>query len=1004
MKTAHFRNYFLTTVLAAVLFSSQAQEALTLQSPQRYYSSAMDLFSKELYGPAIMDFDACLQRDSMGIFADNCHFYTAICHLELNHPDAEKNLIALLKDRSVHPRNGYAYYRLAIYFYKKQDHNRALTYFKKAEPGTLDFDEERTFYFAYGYSLFFKKQYPEALEQFKKLGEVKDKYYYPARYYMAQIALAENDAPAASRYLDALKGSKIYGPETGYYLAAVYLKNKEYKTVVSITDTLKLDGNRQKEVNWLRGQALFYLKEYAKSWPLLRDNQPARDKLTGPEQYMMGFSAQKQKLYDDAIAYYTAISNGKDTLAQYAWYNAGECYLESGRKNNARNAFFSAAQLGYNPKITEEAAFLTAKLNAEIGLESDAIRSLSTFIENYPNSVHSDEAKTILGELFLSTNNYRDAERLLDAIKTKDKRIRELYQQISYFRARELFLSGQLAEAAEMFAKCRKYPDDKQIDASVSYWLGEIAYNNRKYDEARNHFNSFVKSGYCKGSELCPAALYGLAYTYFKQEKYYAAIDPFKRYLNESKVDAKEKERYNDANLRLADCYFANRNFAEALEKYQQIVSQGDPNADYALFQQGLIYGLTGRNQQKLTSMRLITSRYPNSLYVDDAIFEIAMVNLQNGNFNEALRELSYLIQDYPKSPYIKICHLKRALIFYNLDRTDDAIREYKYVIEKFGKSKETDEAIKGLQTIYSDLGRLDEFFDYVKKAGGATYSAGSQDSLTYEAAFSRYTTGDCDNSIKDFQQYLRKFPQGAFVVPAHYYLAECLYSKSRFEEALEGYLLVIERQRREFLEVSTRKSATILFNKKEFEQALMLYESLENIANNKENLNLALAGQMRCRAKLRNYDGVVNAARKIWGSATATDELKQEARLLAARAMFDSNQPDKIEAAWLTELVKSKNTAWAAEGTFYQANALLLAGKYADCQKKAQELDKKFPSQIYWVARGFMLSAECYAAQNDYFQARAVLQSIIENYETENADDDIITRAKSRLEDWRDK
>ena len=50
-----------------------------------------------------------------------------------------------------------------------------------------------------------------------------------------------------------------------------------------------------------------------------------------------------------------------------------------------------------------------------------------------------------------------------------------------------------------------------------------------------------------------------------------------------------------------------------------------------------------------------------------------------------------------------------------------------------------------------------------------------------------------------------------------------------------------------------------------------------------------------------------------------------------------------------------------------------------------------------YWLAKSFLLLAEGYRQQDDLFQARATLQSILANYEVK--DDGIVAEVKAALE-----
>ena len=69
-----------------------------------------------------------------------------------------------------------------------------------------------------------------------------------------------------------------------------------------------------------------------------------------------------------------------------------------------------------------------------------------------------------------------------------------------------------------------------------------------------------------------------------------------------------------------------------------------------------------------------------------------------------------------------------------------------------------------------------------------------------------------------------------------------------------------------------------------------------------------------------------------------------------------------------------------------------------AKTEKEIFDFLQKNTSQEYWLARSFILLSDVYLAQDDVFQAKHTLQSIIENYDP-SAEDDILLIAKEKLD-----
>ena len=59
--------------------------------------------------------------------------------------------------------------------------------------------------------------------------------------------------------------------------------------------------------------------------------------------------------------------------------------------------------------------------------------------------------------------------------------------------------------------------------------------------------------------------------------------------------------------------------------------------------------------------------------------------------------------------------------------------------------------------------------------------------------------------------------------------------------------------------------------------------------------------------------------------------------------------------------------------------------------------MDEKYANQVYWVARGYNLLAQSLIDQKDIFNARALLNSIVDSYSIQ--DDGILEESKRLLQ-----
>jgi len=73
----------------------------------------------------------------------------------------------------------------------------------------------------------------------------------------------------------------------------------------------------------------------------------------------------------------------------------------------------------------------------------------------------------------------------------------------------------------------------------------------------------------------------------------------------------------------------------------------------------------------------------------------------------------------------------------------------------------------------------------------------------------------------------------------------------------------------------------------------------------------------------------------------------------------------------------------------------LFIKKKYKDSKDMCYRVINETASQEYWVVKSFILLSDIFKIQNDIFQAKATLKSIIENYEPE---DEVKKEARQKL------
>ena len=974
-----------------------AQRTETYESDIRYYNRALELFNKEKYGDAQKHFLLYTQISTDRETRINAEYYAGVCAMELFNPDAINMLNAVVLKYPEHSKAQPALFNLGKYFYRVKDNKSALKYLTQVNDVALTPTDASEFWFIKGYCHFKTEQFDEAKLAFKHIKDEEGKYYEASNYYYGYVAYRQGNQDEAMDHFKRIRKSRTFGPLSQVYIAQIYFSRKQYSDVVSFGDTI---SNKEiiYDVAGIVGQSYYELANYSKALPYLeRFNSNPPVSKTNKDIYRLGYCYLIAGNYEKAIEQLGSIAGEKDTLAQYASFNLAQAYLKSDKKQQARKAFDVSYKLGFNKDLTELSLFNFAKLSFELSYQQDALKDLVKFVNEYPESPYIDEARSSLSELLLSTKNYKDAIKTLESIQKPTHDNNMAYQRVCYYRAEELYLNNDYPNSEAYFDKSVQFDFDKRLFALCHFWLGELQYKKGNYAKASEYYQKFQQFPETKDTRFYSMAMYNRGYTQLKQDNYDVSIEAFKQFT-QTDYAKNNIEIYTDAMMRIADCYFVLRNYAKALESYEVIVLKKLNGSDYALYQQAMIYGVENKYAQKIGCLNTLISNYKKSPYIDDALFEIANVNLQTENYLEALQGFQNIIENYPRSMYIRKAMLNKGLCYYNQNKDDQALDAFKVLITNYSTSDEAREGLVIVKNIFVNKGESEEYLEFVKVLPNVTLSPTYQDSVTYESAFNSYKNGDCEKAIKGFGNYITKFGGGFFILKANYYKAECDFKLKNYDAALIGYEYAATYNRNDFTERSTRQTAVLYFMKKNYEKAFDYYSSLERIASTRDNIGIALLGQMKSAAFLNKADTVAQVSFKYLNSAVTQKEGLIEAHLYIARYYFKQNMADSALPEYQYVMKETKN-AMAAESKYSIAYIQFLKKEYKKAKKNIFELADNYSAYDYWVAKGYILLADLYLLEKDNFQAKATLQSIIENYEGADLKQVAIDKMKSIIE-----
>ena len=1002
------KKILIVMMLLAPMLAATAQKETAAQRQRSLYRQATDLYEKQKYAAAQQIYDQVYAQRTdadgqLGVASDAA-FYAAVCSERLDNNDASFRLEEFLRLYPQSSRCNMARFYLGNFYYTRGNYERALEYYRTVDAKEVEYDHRSEYNFKTGYCWFQKGDTRRASDLFAQQVGGKSKYAASSLYYYAHIQYMNGQYELALRNFRELQKDRRFAKIVPSYIARIYYYLGRYDELLEMAPGLLRDQNAFKrgEIQQMVGEVYFNRGEYGRALEQYRaaEAEVRRDQANCTPQdndYQVGYSYYMLGRYDSAATYLSRKTTCNDSVAQNALYVLGDCYVRLDRKMEARSMFLQASKMDFSPSVKEDALFNYAKLSCELNQNAmgESIKSFESYLKRYPKSRHRIEAEEILTELYCSTNNYKEAIRLLERVPQRNARLEQAYQRAVLNRGVELCNSGAVDEGRAMYEKAVRINAVPRITADANYLVGELQYRDGDIKAAERSLNKFLLSSYAGSSPYANDARYTYAYILLKQKRYDEAREAFTVLAArlQDGTSAKERAMRNDVHNRLGDCLYVQSLFPESIEEYDKVIAAGARDADYATYQKALAYGAQGKNSEKLTYLNYIFEKFDNSPLKSKAMLEIANTYMMCDNNEMAMTYYNNFEKQYPKSVYVKNALLNEGLIYYNTDRYDQALSTFDRLLTQYPGTAEAHDALGTVKNIYIAQNRVAEYFPYVERTTKLKISTMEQDSTIFLAVEERYQEGQYAVAATGLEDYLSRFPNGLFALKAHYLLADSYNRQELYAKALPHYKYVAQAPTNQYSERALSAGANIAYSLGQYADAADLYQRLTTYAESDQSLLQGEMGSLRCAVKRGLYAGVIEAGQRVIGEQKATAEMKDEATLAMARICFDYRQLDSA-FTYYAGLAKSANGEYNGEARCRQAEILMLRQQYDPAEKIIERIVSDATSD-YWLAYSFILWADIYYARGNNLQAKQTLQSIIENYDGE----DLVSVAREKYD-----
>lgn len=769
-----------------------------------------------------------------------------------------------------------------------------------------------------------------------------------------------------------------------------YFKLKEYDSaILELLNPLvnTLPNELQAEAIYLLANAYYLVGEFenaSKTYLEIITRFPSIG-INSLVKYSLGWSYFQQKKYNDAYKIFNSITEGDDSLIVKAFYWKGEAKRYAGNDDDALKVYFDflkkfptneyvkgvELQIGitfYNQKKFEQAIPYLLRATGST------------------DKHHRNKAFTLLGEIELNRKNFKQSKKYFDALEDESYTSGDAEFRALLGRGITDFYEKKYDSAVERLLdidfRAPNFEHEK-----VSFYLAESYFYKSDFSTALKFYAKIDNNH----PELGGLALYGRAISYFNLHDYKNSIYQLQDFLKKFPSDKK----VNEIKIRLADSYFAEKKYEDAIKIYENLLSTKgiSDKPDYVHYQYALCLFRANKNNLAIQEFERIVVRYPRSAYAENSIYLSGWIYFQNSDFTNAIAKYRYLLGFTRNQKLLPLAYYSIGDAYFNLGLYDSAIVNYKSILNGYPHSSYVFDALNGIQYSYVALGNMDEAVatidDFVKRNPSATFA----DELFLKKGELYYSLRDYKNAKLSYKDFVGTFPKSEMIPQAYYWIGKSALNLAETEEAIYNFKIVFNNYLNDDIAPSAViELCTILNLQKKYEESISIY--------------LKAIGVLKNSSRLPELKYMLGETYLLSGSVPKAYDIFDEVIIYHDKNIFADKS--RIELGIIemnakrfdnalkhfNDLTSKRTDDIGAQAQYYQGMAYLLQGKNQDAITSFVRVTNLFSNYDEWVAKSYLELGVVYEKIGDKEKAKEMYRIVL----TKFRDDDFGKEAQKRL------
>ena len=627
--------------------------------------------------------------------------------------------------------------------------------------------------------------------------------------------------------------------------------------------------------------------------------------------------------------------------------------------------------------------------SALIGLKQDkeAADVFARVVNEFDEGIFTPQALRLQAFCLLNDKDYTESLAVCDRFLQRYPNDPS-YRDVAFMRAENVFFLGRLDEATRAYQQFIPWERRTEYTDEARFRIIQILAEQKKWGEVLDDIYELKKQGHPEG-EFFEQLDYIEGLTYFNLARWDNAIASLEKFI---RVDSKRLNA-DIAQIKLAQAYESKKDMTKA-KLVLEVLIQDNPKSEYlaqGLAELGRITYNEGNHELAETYFNRIATEFQSSPFFAQAQYYLGWIELGKENYLKAVGYFDRVARDFPDDDLAADSLYKKGLLYIEMNQPGNAQIAFKNFLERYPNDERFDQASYYYARSLSALQRYTEAMSILKGLLGRVRDPDLSARTLYEMAWCNQGMSNTEAAKARYEDLLKMHPEHELAKRASFELAEIEYEEQNYDSAISrldalsaqridsdlrerllnrmAWCLLGRKQdlaaaetfeqlirdfpNSTFDGTAAYQAGEVRLARKEYTDALALFDKARSIATNEQVVQQAWLRQAECLTYLNRWD---EAERQFSGyfSKYPTSEYTRRCMMWLGWSQENLQRYEQAIANFRIVLRGGKRDELAARSQFQIGQCLISMGEFDQAVRELVLVDVNYAYPV-WSARAIL-------------------------------------------------